>query len=63
MKSVKINLAGRVRYLAFTVEAMFQIQEVFGGSGEMIEAIKGDTREGFSAACKEIGRASCRERV
>ena len=38
MKSVKINLAGRVRYLAFTVEAMFQIQEVFGGSGEMIEA-------------------------
>ena len=52
MKAVKINLAGRVRYLAFTVEAMFQIQEVFGGSGEMIEAIKGDTREGFSAACK-----------
>ena len=40
MKSVKINLAGRVRYLAFTVEAMFQIQEVFGGSGEMIEAIR-----------------------
>lgn len=52
MKAVKINLAGRVRYLAFTGEAMFQIQEVFGGSGEMIEAIKGDTREGFSAACK-----------
>lgn len=52
MKAVKINLAGRVRYLAFTVEAMFQIQEVFGGSGEMIEAIKDNTREGFSAACK-----------
>ena len=52
MKGVKINLAGRVRYLAFTVEAMFQIQEVFGGSGEMIEAIKDNTREGFSAACK-----------
>jgi len=28
------------------------IQEVFCVSGEMIEAIKGDTREGFSAACK-----------
>ena len=40
MKAVKINLAGRVRYLAFTVEAMFQIQEVFGGSGEMIETLK-----------------------
>jgi len=52
MKAVKINLAGRTRYLAFTVEAMFQIEEVFGGSGELIEAIKPGTREGFSAACK-----------
>jgi len=52
MKAVKINLAGRTRYLAFTVEAMFQIEETFGGSGELIEAIKPGTREGFSAACK-----------
>ena len=40
MKAVKIDLAGRTRYLAFTVEAMFQIQEVFGGSGELIDALK-----------------------
>jgi len=52
MKAVKINLAGRTRYLAFTVEAMFQIQEIFGGSGELIDAIKDNTREGFTAACK-----------
>lgn len=52
MKAVKISLAGRTRYLAFTVEAMFQIQELFGGSGELIEAIKDGGREGFSAACK-----------
>ncbi len=52
MKAVKIELAGQQRYLAFTVEAMFQIQEVFGGSGELIDAIRGNTREGFTAACK-----------
>ena len=52
MKAVKISLAGRTRYLAFTVEAMFQIQETFGGPGELIEAVRDNTREGFSAACK-----------
>ena len=51
MKVVKIALAGRTRYLAFTGEAMFQIQEIFGGSGELIDAIKDNTREGFSIAC------------
>ena len=52
MKAVEINLAGRTRYLVFTVEAMFQIQEIFGGPGELIDAVKDNTREGFSAACK-----------
>lgn len=51
MKTVKIDLAGRTRYLAFTVEAMFLIQESFGGTGELIDAIKEGTREGFTAAC------------
>ena len=50
MKAVKINLAGRERYLAFTGEAMFQIQEKFGGTAELLEAMKGNTREAFSAA-------------
>lgn len=49
MKAVKINLAGRERYLAFTGEAMFQIQEKFGGTSELIEKMKGETREAFSA--------------
>ncbi len=52
MKAVKIELAGRTRYLAFTVEAMFQMQELFGGSAELIDAIRADNREGFDAACK-----------
>lgn len=52
MKAVKINLAGRERYLVFTVEAMFQIQEEFGGTRELMEAIQGNGREGFAAACR-----------
>ena len=52
MKAVKVSLAGRERYLAFTVEAMFQIEEKFGGSGELLEAMKDSGREGFSAACR-----------
>lgn len=49
MKAVKINLAGRERYLAFTGEAMFQIQEKFGGTPELLEAMKGNTREAYTA--------------
>lgn len=52
MKAVKFELAGRERYLCFTVEAMFQIQEQFGGPGDLLEALKNDGREGFAAACK-----------
>lgn len=52
MKAVKIELAGRVRYLSFTVEAMFQIQEQFGGPGELMEALRDSGRDGFAAACK-----------
>lgn len=52
MKAVKIELAGRVRYLCFTVEAMFQIQEQFGGPGELTDAMRDSGRAGFSAACK-----------
>lgn len=52
MKAVKFELAGRVRYLMFTVEAMFQVQEQFGGSSELIEALRDGGRDGFTAACK-----------
>lgn len=52
MKAVKIALAGRERYLCFTVEAMFQIQEQFGGPSELIEAIRNERRDGFSTACR-----------
>lgn len=49
MKAIKATLAGREQYLVFTGEAMFQIQEKFGGASELIEKMKGGTREAFSA--------------
>lgn len=52
MKAVKFVLAGRERYMSFTVEAMFQIQEQFGGPTELVGAIQDNGREGFSAACR-----------
>ena len=52
MKAVKITLAGRERYLAFTGEAMFQIEEKFGGASKLLEAMRGNTREAFSATCE-----------
>ena len=52
MKAVKINLAGRVRYLAFTGEAMFQMRDKFGGTSKLLDNMKADTREGFSIACE-----------
>lgn len=52
MKAVKFELAGRVRHLCFTVEAMFQIQEQFGGTTELMEAMRDGGREGLSAACR-----------
>ena len=35
MKAVKIKLAGRERYLAFTGEAMFQIRDEYTGTAEL----------------------------
>lgn len=52
MKAVKIVLADRERYLAFTVEAMFLLEERFGGTQEMLEAVSANNREGFLAACQ-----------
>lgn len=52
MKAVKCDLAGRVRHLCFTVEAMFQIQEQFGGAAELVTAMQDGGRDGFSATCR-----------
>jgi len=52
MKAVKFTLAGRERHLAYTVEAMFQLEEMFSGTKEMIDAVSDVGREGFQAACK-----------
>lgn len=52
MKAVRLTLAGRERRLCLTVEAMFQLQDLYGGSGELLDLIQENTREGFAAACK-----------
>lgn len=52
MKAVRVELAGRVRYLTYTVEAMFQLQEEFGSASDLLEAMRDNGRNGFSASCK-----------
>lgn len=52
MKAVEFDLAGRTRYLAFTVEAMFQLNEQFGGMQGLVEAIQDDGRDGFATTCR-----------
>ncbi len=52
MKAVRMTLAGRERHLCFTVEAMFQLQDLYGGTGELLELLQGNSRESFAAACK-----------
>ncbi|MBD5098290.1 MAG: hypothetical protein HDT35_01855 [Clostridiales bacterium] len=52
MKVVKFDLAGRTCYLSYTVEAMFQVEEVFGNVHGLIDAIQASGRDGFSAACR-----------
>lgn len=51
MRAVKIVLAGRERYLAFTGEAMFRINDDYGGATALLESMKADTREAFEIAC------------
>lgn len=51
MKAVKINLAGRERHLCFTVEAMFQIEERFGGAQELTDTMEANSRIGFEVVC------------
>lgn len=52
MKAVRLTLAGRERHLAYTVEAMFQLEELFGEVPALIDAVSADDREGFQAACR-----------
>lgn len=67
MKAIKIALAGRERHLSFTVEAMFQLDERFGGMQGLVDAVQNPGRDGFTAACQvasilaeqgELGRRS-----
>lgn len=52
MKAVKIELVGRERYLAFTGNAMFRLEEEFGGVTQCLDAISAGTQDGLSALCR-----------
>lgn len=52
MRAVKFDLAGRKCHLAFTVEAMFQLDEQFGSTQGLVDAIQSGGRDGFSSACR-----------
>lgn len=52
MKAIKINLAGRDRYLAFTGEAMFKINEEFGSVSELLEKSKPNDRDGLAVTIR-----------
>ena len=51
MKAVKIKLADRECYLAFTGEAMFRIRDEYTSTAELLDVIKADTQEGYHTAC------------
>lgn len=48
MRAVKVFLAGRESYLAFTGEAMFRINDEFGGSAELLDRMQEGTRDGLA---------------
>ena len=50
MKAIKVPLAGRDRYLAFTGEAMFTLMEKYGEVTNAVAAYEPDTREAMDAA-------------
>lgn len=52
MKVVQLTVAGQPRYLAFTGGAMFAIRDEFGGVTQLMDDIKGDTKESFATTCK-----------
>ena len=52
MKAVKFPLAGKERHLCFSVGAMFQLQDLYGGTGEFLELLQANSPDSFSAACK-----------
>ena len=54
MKAVEIKLNERGYYLAFNGEAMFKIQEDFGGSENLIDILKQNTRESFVTLCEVV---------
>ena len=52
MKAVKLTLAGKMHYLTYNGEAMFAVQDEFGGAEELLKALEPNDRESFSALCR-----------
>lgn len=52
MKMVRWSIGGREYYMAYTVEAMLELEEEFGEVGEMIEKLSTNSREGMAVLVK-----------
>lgn len=51
MKARRITLAGQDYYLVFNGAAMFEVEDRFGSSSILLEAIGEPGRDGFAALC------------
>ena len=54
MKAVKLTLAGKTHHLTYNGEAMFVVQDEFGGAEELLKALEPNDRESFSALCRAV---------
>jgi hypothetical protein len=52
MKTIRVEIGKKTYYLAFTVGAMFEIQDKHGGVKQFLETLDGHTRAGIDAICE-----------
>ena len=52
MRTVKWSVGGKTYLLAYTVDAMLELQEEAGEVGEMIKTISENSREGVDLLCR-----------
>lgn len=58
MRAVSVTLEDRELFLVFNGAAMFEAEELFGGSSAMVKAVYLPGREGMDALCKAVAMLS-----
>ena len=51
MKARRITLAGQDYYLVFNGQAMFEVEDRFGGATKLLDAVNTPGRDGFESLC------------